>query len=190
MDHQWQQPYSEVTGRQGRYSHSTPQQQLQQPREMNNLSGLQHHPPSGVGYESYQTPTIPSHPQSMVASPAGTPRYSADGDVAMEDADPYNRMKYPSRPTHSHRASAQYIPHDDSAAARRYSPMKTVTPSSHHAASPLQSAQASHSQYMLQNSSARQSPTRSHQYSTPSQSYYSTPSESTESRCPSQIIES
>ncbi|KAL8691491.1 MAG: hypothetical protein Q9218_003300 [Villophora microphyllina] len=182
MDHPWQ-PYSDLAGRQARHSYSTPQQQ-QQSRDMNNLSGLQHHPPSGLGYDTYQTPTLPSHPHSMAASPAGTPRsrdYSGDGDIAMEDADPYNRMKYPSRPTHSHRASAQYIPHDDSAAARRYSPMKTVTPSSNPAASPQQPGQAPHGQYVSQNSSARQSPTRSQHYSTPSQSYYSTPSKS--SRC-------
>ncbi|KAL9600080.1 MAG: hypothetical protein Q9179_003339 [Wetmoreana sp. 5 TL-2023] len=182
MDHQFQ-PYSDVTGRQGRFSHSYPQQQ-QQSRDMSNVSGLQHLPSSGLGYESYQTPTVPSHPQSMAGSPAGTPRsraFSSDGDIAMEDADPYNRMKYPSRPTHSHRASAQYIPHDDSAAARRYSPMKTVTPSSHHAASPQHPVQVPHSQYMSQSSSARQSPTRPHQYTTPSQSYYST---STSSRQP------
>lgn len=179
MDQSWQ-SYSDLSGRQARFSHSAPQQQQQQPpRDMNNLSGLQHHPPSGMTYDTYQTPTIPSHPQSMAASPAGTPRsrdYSVDGDIAMEDADPYNRMKYPSRPTHSHRTSAQYIPHDESAAARRYSPLKTVTPSSHHAASPQQPGQAQHSQYLSQNSSARQSPTRSQHYSTPSQSYYSTPS--------------
>ncbi|KAL8871313.1 MAG: hypothetical protein Q9174_002824 [Haloplaca sp. 1 TL-2023] len=175
MDQQWQQPYADGVGRQGRYSMQQQQQQQHQPsRDMMNLSGLQHHPPSALGYESYHTPTIPS----MNASPAGTPRsrgFSGDGDVAMEDADPYNRMKYPSRPTHSHRASTQYVPHDDSTAARRYSPMKPVTPSSHHTASPQQSTQAAYSQYMSQNSSARQSPTRSHQYSTPSQSYYSTP---------------
>ncbi|KAL9579021.1 MAG: hypothetical protein Q9212_005346 [Teloschistes hypoglaucus] len=181
MDQSWQ-SYSDLSGRQARFSHSTPQQQQQQPpQDMNNLSGLQHHPPSGMTYDTYQTPTIPSHPQSMAASPAGTPRsrdYSVDGDIAMEDADPYNRMKYPSRPTHSHRNSAQYIPHDDSAAARRYSPMKPITPSSHHAASPQQPGQAQHSQYLSQTSSARQSPTRSQHYSTPSQSYYSTPTSS------------
>ncbi|KAL8842985.1 MAG: hypothetical protein Q9176_002288 [Flavoplaca citrina] len=147
MDHQWQ-PYSDAGTRQARFSHSTSQQQQQ------------HLPSPGFGYESYQTPTIPSHSQSMAASPSSTPRhrgYSGDGDVAMEDADPYNRMKYPSRPTHSHRSSAQYIPQDDSAAARRYSPMKATTPSNY------------------ANSSARQSPSRAHPSS---QNYYSTPTSS------------
>ncbi|KAI4106876.1 MAG: hypothetical protein LQ339_002848 [Xanthoria mediterranea] len=110
----------------------------------------------------------------MAASPSGTPRtrgYSGDGDVAMEDADPYNRMKYPSRPTHSHRSSAQYMSQDDSAAARRYSPMKAATPSNY-AVSPQQPPAASNNQYVSQNSSARQSPSRPHPSS---QSYYSTP---------------
>ena len=165
MDHQWQ-PYSDAGTRQARFSHSTSQQQQQ------------HLPSPGFGYESYQTPTIPSHSQSMAASPSSTPRhrgYSGDGDVAMEDADPYNRMKYPSRPTHSHRSSAQYIPQDDSAAARRYSPMKATTPSNY-AVSPQQPTTASNSQYVSQNSSARQSPSRAHPSS---QNYYSTPSMST-----------
>ena len=177
MDQQWQ-AYSEMAGRQARYSHTTSQQQ-QQSSEINN-GAAQHHPPhSGLGYDSYQTPSVPSHAQSMAASPIGTPRarvFSGDGDVAMEDADPYNRMKYPSRPTHSHRSSTQYVPHEDSSAARRYSPMKTGTPSSHYSATPQQSGQGSYSQYMSPNTSARQSPTRSQHYSTPPQSYYSTPS--------------
>ncbi|KAL8947147.1 MAG: hypothetical protein Q9222_006541 [Ikaeria aurantiellina] len=173
MDHQWQ-PYADGAVPSGHFSHTTPQQQ-QQPRDMNSASGARHLPISGFNYESYQTPTVPSHPQSMAVSPTGTPRtrgFSGDGDVAMEDADPYNRMKYPSRPTHSHRASAQYMPNDDSAAARRYSPMKATTPTSHYPASPQQ---ASYNHYISQNSSARQSPTRSHPSS---QSYYSTPTSS------------
>ena len=181
MDSQWQ-PYADMAGRQARYSSiSNPQQQQQQQqqRDLNDGSTQSHQPSSAFGYEAYQTPSVPSHPQSMATSPIGTPRirgYAGDGDVAMEDADPYNRMKYPSRPSHSHRSSAQYISQEDSSAARRYSPMKAVTPSSHYAASPQQSSQSSYGPYMSQSASARQSPTRSQPYSTPSQSYYSTPS--------------
>ncbi|KAI4096720.1 MAG: hypothetical protein LQ348_006558 [Seirophora lacunosa] len=105
----------------------------------------------------------------MAVSPSGTPRtssYSGDVDTAMEDADPYNPMKYPARPSHSNRPSAQYIPQ---ASAQRYSPMQTSTPSAHHP--------APHAQYPSQNSSARQSPTRN-QYSTPSHTFYSTPTSS------------
>lgn len=96
----------------------------------------------------------------------------------MEDADPYNRMKYPSRPSHSQRPSAQYLGQEDSSAARRYSPMKVLSPSSPYVPSSQQSSQSPYGQYPSQSTSARQSPTRSNHYSTPSQSYYSTPSES------------
>lgn len=175
MDQNWQ-PYTDVAAasRQGRYPQSTGQQPAN--------GSAQHQPQSGYGYEAYQTPSVPSQPQSMAVSPIGTPRtraYSGDGDVAMEDADPYNRMKYPSRPTHSQRPSVQYLGQEDSSAARRYSPMKALSPSSPYAPSSQQSSQSPYGQYPSQSTSARQSPTRSNHYSTPSQSYYSTPSKST-----------
>lgn len=174
MDHNWQ-PYTDVAAgsRQGRHAQMTGQQPAN--------GSAQHQPQPGYSYEAYQTPSIPSQPQSMAVSPIGTPRtraYSGDGDVAMEDADPYNRMKYPSRPTHSQRPSAQYLGQEDSSAARRYSPMKALSPSSPYAPSSQQSSQSPYGHYASQNTSARQSPTRSNHYSTPSQSYYSTPSES------------
>ena len=173
MDQQWQ-PYSDMQGnRQTRYSHSTPQQQPQ--------------PPAGFSYESYQTPSIPSHTQSLGASPAATPQvreYTGDGDIAMEDADPYNRMKYPSRPSHTHRASAQYLSQEDSAAARRYSPMKNLSPSSPYANSPQQTTHNAYGSYGGQNSPARLSPTRSNTYSAQPQSYYASPSRSSIPECP------
>lgn len=173
MDPQWQ-PYTDTAGRQGRTSYIAPQQQQ---RDMNNAPGNHQVPSSTFGHDVYQ-PTN-SHSQPMAVSPIGSSRnrsYSGDVDVTMEDADPYNRMKYPSRPTHSQRPSAHYIPQDGTDPARRYSPMKPVTPS-HYPASPQQPIHPAHGQYISQNSSARQSPTRN-QYSTPSQSYYSTPTSS------------
>ena len=174
MDQNWQ-PYTDVAAasRHGRYSQSTGQQPAN--------GSAQHQPHSGYSYEAYQNNSVPSQPQSMAVSPIGTPRtraYSGDGDVAMEDADPYNRMKYPSRPTHSQRPSAQYLGQEDSSAAKRYSPMKALSPSSPYAPSSQQSSQSPYGHYASQTTSARQSPTRSNHYSTPTQSYYSTPSES------------
>lgn len=172
MDQQWQ-TYSD--SRQGRYSHATPQQQL---RDMNNGSTQQNHAPSTYSYEAYQTPSVPSQTQSMAASPTGTPHaraYSGDGDVAMEDADPYNRLKYPSRPSHQHRTSGPYVPLEDSSAARRYSPMKALSPAMHYPHTPQQSSQGTYSAFNSQNTSARQSPTRSNAYSTPTQTYYPSP---------------
>ncbi len=158
--------------RQVRYPNSAQQQQ-------SNGAAQLSQPQSGYGYEAYQTPSIPSQPQSMAASPIGTPHTrgyaSGDGDVAMEDADPYNKMKYPARPSHHSRPSGQYLGQEESSAARRYSPMK-ATPSSPY--TPQQPSQSPYGHYPAQNSSARQSPTRSSHYSTPSQSNYSTPSES------------
>ena len=178
MDQQWH-PYSDMgENRQARYAHPNPQHQA---RDASN--GLTHHqqPPSGFSYEAYQTPSLPSHPQSIATSPIGTPHsraYSGDGDVAMEDADPYNRMKYPSRPSHQYRSSGQYVKQEDSSAARRYSPMKALSPSSQYATSPQQPTQGSYGPYSSQNVSARQSPTRPNLHSMPSQNYYTTPSES------------
>ncbi|KAL9598335.1 MAG: hypothetical protein Q9219_004563 [cf. Caloplaca sp. 3 TL-2023] len=157
MDPQWQ-PYTDSAGRQGRNSYATPQHQH---REVNNASGIHHPPSTALGHDVYQTPTMNSHRQSMAVSPLGTPRtrsYSGDVDVTMEDADPYNRMKYPSRPTHSHRPSAQYIPQDGTDPARRYSPMKPLTPSSHYPASPQQPLHPTHTHYYATPTSTRQQP--------------------------------
>lgn len=172
MDQHWQGYGDMATNPQARYSKPTQQQQ-------SNGSAQQPQPQSGYGYEPYQTPSIPSQPQSMAVSPIGTPHTrgyaSGDGDVAMEDADPYNKMKYPSRPSHQHRPSGQYLGQEDSTTTRRYSPMKATASSPYANQQPSQSP---YGQYPSQNTSARQSPTRSNHYSTPSQSSYTTPSES------------
>ena len=143
-----------------------------------NYSGSgQHQPMVGVGYDAYHTPTLPSNPQATATSPEEAPHKQEfnhdDGDIAMEDADPYNRMKYPSRPNHYQRPSQQYLSHEDSAAARRYSPMTTLSPTTPYASTPQQLAHSTYSAYHSQNHSARQSPTRSNVYSTPSQQYHS-----------------
>ena len=178
MEPQWQHHPDMAANRHGRYSQANSQQPSKEP---SSSSVPQQPPPSGFSYETYQTPAVPSHPHSIAASPIGTPQarpYNNGGDVAMEDADPYNRMKYPSRPNHQHRVSGQYLSQEDSAAARRYSPMKALSPSSPYAASPHQPSQPLYVSYPSQNTSARQSPTRPNLYSSQSQSYYSSPSKS------------
>ena len=177
MDQNWQTNTDMSGTQQARYSHNAAQQHTRN----YSGSGQQQQPPVGFTYDNtYQTPTIPSHPQSSGASPASTPHlkheHTGDGDVAMEDADPYNRMKYPSRPSHSQRLSSQYLSQEDSAAAKRYSPMKTLSPSSPYAASPQQPNHSAYSAYTLQSTSARQSPTRTNVHgSSSSQSYYQSP---------------
>jgi len=92
--------------------------------------------------------------------------------VAMTHAgDPYSGMKYPMRPHHQQhlsgsRVSTHHSPQEPSAAAQRYSPMETLSPSSPYAAS-----QQGQSQYSSQSAAQRQSPTRPGAYSSPN-SYY------------------
>ena len=145
----------------------------------NPSTASQQYRPTG-GY-NYDASVATSATQSAAGSPAlgGGARapepLSDDGDVAMEDADPYNRHKYPSRPHHAQRPSGQYLT-EESAAARRYSPMNAFSPTSPYtgATSPQQSTQSSYSAYTPQSLSARQSPTRSNPYSSPPQQYYPT----------------
>ena len=71
-----------------------------------------------------------------------------------EDADPFNRSKYPSRPSHHHRLSSQFM--QDSSAAQRYSPMNTSS-----AASYVSSPKAQPGfNYNMHTPVSRQSPTR------------------------------
>ena len=186
MEPQWQ-GYSDLSpSRQTRYSnnaHPTPQQHA---RELNGAT-QQHQPPAGFSYEPYQATPDASHPQSMATSPAATPHsreYNGDGDIPMEDADPYNRLKYSSRPNHQHRMSGQYLLHEESSAGRRYSPMHTLSPSSPYAASPQQAGHTNYSTYTPQTYATRQSPTRPGQYPSQSQSYYNSPSRSIPSYMP------
>ncbi len=178
MEQQWQ-SYSEMSpNRQTRYSHSAHATPQQQAREFSGAA-QQHQPPAGFSYEAYQAPPNTSHSHSMATSPSATPqvrKYNGDGDIPMEDADPYNRMKYSSRPNHQHRVSGQYLSHEDSSAGRRYSPMHTLSPSSPYAASPQQAGPAAYGSYTQQTYPSRQSPTRPNPYTSQPQSYHTSPS--------------
>lgn len=142
----------------------------QQPqRETRNGSSQRPTASSGLAYEAYHVPPTSSYGQD---TPAGTPRSrapSSDQDIKMEDADPYNRSKYPSRSSHQRHPSA-YLVNEESAAARRYSPMKALSPGGQFS-TPQTPHQTSHNSYNSPDVSARQSPTRSNHYSTPSQTY-------------------
>jgi len=90
-------------------------------------------PGDGFSYEPYQRAIVNAAAVAINSDPGlqqqqPQPEYARNGenDVHMEDADPYNRSKYPSRPTHHHRLSAQFM---DSSAAQRYSPMSMTTSS-------------------------------------------------------------
>jgi dual specificity protein kinase YAK1 len=172
---QWQQ-FSDSGGSSRRYNGNPPPGQQQPPmsREYNgssqayngNAQTQQAQPPSGFTYEQYQG-ALSAHPQSLTASPTATPQMrDGNGDVAMQDAgDPYSGMKYPMRPHHQQhlsgsRPTAHHSSHEPSAAAQRYSPMETLSPSSPYA--PQQG------QYPAQ---GNRSPTRTGTFSSPT-SYY------------------
>lgn len=149
--------------------------------------------PVGYTYEAFQTPALAAKPPSMptnsksvsmASSPAATPRsrdYVTDADTTMEDADPYNRAKYSAaRPSHHSRPSSQYFPHEESSAARRYSPMNVLSPTTPYNSSP---GKGSNTYVHPPNANQpRRSPTRMPNYSSPPQSYQSPPCELLPSR--------
>ncbi|KAF1842554.1 kinase-like protein [Cucurbitaria berberidis CBS 394.84] len=180
MDQQWT-AYSEAPGgaaRQARYApHTMPSPQHSQ-RDVS--------VPTQVKQEQYASPTAPSRQNSVaMQSPGGSrgPEYNdGDGDVAMEDADPYKPKYNMSRPNHQHRNSQQFLQNEESAAARRYSPMN-LSPTSPYTGNPQQGGQnyttfspQAQTQSQGQSQSNRQSPTRNNPYISPPNSYYSPPS--------------
>lgn len=151
----------------------------------------QSQPPVGYTYETFQTPGTSSKPPSagpnsksvsMASSPTATPRsrdYITDADTAMEDADPYNRAKYPSRPNHHSRPSSQFLGQaEESSAARRYSPMNALSsPTSSYPTSPGKS-QPAYGFPPTVHGQSRRSPARAPDYASPPQGYQSPPCES------------
>ena len=141
--------------------------------------GGQHLNAAGYGYDQYQAISSAANNMSVSSTPALTPHshnYNSEGDVPMEDADPYNRTKYPSRPAHHHRSASQYVAHEGSAAAQRYSPMNMLNAAGQFTSSPksqLQS-QAGYT-YQSQTPRSRQSPTRPNHFGSPQQ-YNDSPS--------------
>ncbi|KAJ5675677.1 hypothetical protein N7462_008574 [Penicillium macrosclerotiorum] len=148
----------------------------------------QSQPPVGYTYETFQTPSntskapsahSSSKPVSMASSPTATPRsrdYVTDTDTTMEDADPYNRAKYPSRPNHHNRASSQFLAQtEESSAARRYSPMNVLSPPMSFPASPGKSQASSYGFPPTAPGQTRRSPARTADYSSPPQGYQSPP---------------
>lgn len=134
---------------------------------------------------SYDPPSVASSTNSSSAIPVpsttvGMPHnrdYIPDVmDTAMEDVDPYNRGKYSSQSSHQSRPSSQYIPTEESSAARRYSPMNNVMSSPSAAYIPT-SPVKTHNSYAFpagRQNSSQWSPNRaSVSYSSPPQPYQS-----------------
>lgn len=186
MDQQWP-PYTETaaSSRQARYAPhnmTTPQHAQHAPRDPN--------APQQIKQDSYASPTAPSRQNSMsLTSPNGPSSRGAeyndgDGDVRMEDADPYNKNKYgQARPAAQQRNSQLFLQQqEESAAARRYSPMN-LSPTTPYNGSTQQGGQTYTSFTPQASQSNRQSPTRNNPYMTPQNSYYSPPCTSTPQLC-------
>jgi hypothetical protein len=138
----------------------------------------QHHISPNYDYDSYQSASAASNGLSMASTPSATSHsneYNGETDVPMEDADPYNRSKYPSRPVHQRGSSTQYLTRQGSSAAQRYSPMDMLSPSGY-ASSPK--SQSQNSSYQNHSSASRQSPTRQNYFPSVSQQYQESPSKS------------
>ncbi|CZT02695.1 related to ser/thr protein kinase [Rhynchosporium agropyri] len=159
---QWGQPYPDQAGSSRRYNGNPPPSQAMA-RDYNGNAQAQAQPPAGFTYEQYQGGQggIGAHPHSSANSPPATPHMrDGNGDVAMQDV---SGMKYPMRPLHQQHLSGSRLPshQEPSAAAQRYSPMETLSPSSPYGAPPQ-----NQNQY-----ASRQSPTRPGSYSSPNPYY-------------------
>lgn len=172
MDQQW----GSFDNRQARYAPNTVPSQPNSQRDMNNLGHVMRqdgYPPSTL---ANKTPTMP---MTSPNTEHRRPHFGGDGDgdIAMEDADPY-RPKHPTRPAHSRQHSQQQIVSEESSAARRYSPMN-LSPASPYNATPANSMSSVYGSYSP-NTQSRNSPTRQNAYMSPSQAqtFYSPPSAS------------
>lgn len=190
MEPEWQN-YTESAGnRAGHFSNGF-EGNPSQPQHTGSGRGQtqQHQAPMGYTYESYQPPgaaskVLSSNPAvksvSMTSSPSSsttpnTRELLHDVDTPMEDADPYNRSKYPTRSTQHHRSSSQFLASEESsAAARRYSPMNVISPGLPYNPSPT-TAQNSYGLPPTGQSSSRPSPASANSFSSPPQSYQSPP---------------
>lgn len=193
MDSQWQSYGDLSSGHPVHHDASTSQNPYRLNTKYNGQQQAQ--APAGYTYESYQSPITAAQASSagsnsksvsMASSPAATPHtrdYFTDADTPMEDADPYNRAKYSSKLNHSTRPSSQYMPTEESSAARRYSPMNIMSPTLPYSSSPTKSGQNPFNAPPSGPSSSRQSPTRNSVYASPPQGYQSPPGRSIFSNC-------
>lgn len=185
MDSQWQ-SYGDLSSGHPAHIDNPTGSHPYRPNTKYNGQQQQAQAPAGYTYETYQSSPAAAQPSaggsnsksvSMASSPAATPHtrdYFTDADTPMEDADPYNRAKYSTRLTHNTRPSSQYMPTEESSAARRYSPMNILSPTLPHSSSPTKSAQNPFVGPPSGPGSSRQSPTRA-SYTSPPQAYQSPP---------------
>jgi dual specificity protein kinase YAK1 len=159
-----------ATSRQSRYAPQTLPSQLSIHREPNSAT---------LSPQTSQYGATPLSGRSTVSQPQPHLRDEMhygdrDGDVNMEDADPY-KPKHTS--LHISHASHQRIPsnvqQEESTAARRYSPMN-LSPSSPFTVVSQAPSQSPYTSYTPSVTSSRTSPTRS-SYAAPPNNYYASP---------------
>ncbi|RDI88998.1 Versicolorin B synthase [Venturia inaequalis] len=168
MDQQWS-PNMEASGsnRQQRYAPQTVPSHQYAPRDPNAA-------PSRHSESYAQTPLVNRAPAMPMTSP-GIPQGikheygDGDGDIKMEDADPYKQQQRQTAGRGHARMPSAQLAQEESAAAKRYSPMN-LTPASPYAAATPQ--QQSYTSYTPQN---RTSPVRSNSYMSSNQGYYASP---------------
>ena len=176
MDQHWQSPFSNTMNHPTRSGAGGVQAAPLQAGRDTGGQAQQHHISPSYDYDSYQSASAASNGLSMASTPSATSHsneYNGETDVPMEDADPYNRSKYPSRPVHQRGSSTQYQTRQGSSAAQRYSPMDLLSPSGY-ASSPK--SQSQNSTYQNHSSASRQSPTRQNYFPSVSQQYQESPS--------------
>ena len=178
MDPHWQSPFSNNMNQPTRSGAGAGQVAALQVGRDAGGQAQQHHIPPSYDYDSYQSASAASNGLSMASTPSATSysnEYNGETDVPMEDADPYNRSKYPARPVHQRGSSTQYLTRQGSSAAQRYSPMDLLSPSAY-ASSPK--SQSQNSTFQNQSSASRQSPTRQNNFPNSAQHYQDSPSKS------------
>lgn len=162
MDQQHWTPYNESTASSNRQSRYAPQ----------TLPSQQGYSPAN---SSNRAPPTSAAPQPQARSGGGYG--DTDGDITMEDADLY-KPKHASQNVarSSHQRLPSNVQQEESAAARRYSPMN-LSPSSPFGAAPQQQ-QPSHPAYTsyTPQTSSRTSPTRASSYiASTNSSFYASP---------------
>ena len=177
MDQQWKSTAENSMNQAARYGTGIDPATLQSERGASGQA-QPYQTAANYNYDRYRQNHTTSGALSMASSPPTTrhlPGYNGVPDVPMEDADPYNRAKYPSRPAHQHRLSGQYLFQEGSSAAQRYCPMQMLSPTAPYASSPQSQGQNSVA-YQFPNHNSRHSPSRQNFHANSSRNYQNSPS--------------
>ncbi|KAI9673428.1 MAG: dual specificity protein kinase yak1 [Caeruleum heppii] len=169
----WQnqdQRYGDTSSRQAQYAKSS-QHQSGDYAQKSHLDPPYHQSNLAMAHSVDPDTAREAGSRSLLPSPAAPPQsrpsdYREDGDVSMQDADGGIRTRHATRPEYQSQSgvlsapSSQYMQQDDASAARRYSPMDTLSPTSPYAPTSQQSGNGAYSSQHYQSQSSRRSPTR------------------------------